>query len=691
MGYMVDLVATWMAWLRRHPLFRRLVQLLPDTAVVRHFPLLGGPFAFSLRRHRWLMGRHPFQGHLPALGIFQKLVSPGAVVYDVGANIGYYSRFFLAGCTVNTLVAFEPMKANVRLLRRNLQPYVKRAVVMPVALGEYEGTAKLQVDDVSDGSATLDTITAGEASEGRRSLGLSPRIQCVSIRRLDRLVESDCLPPPHFIKIDVEGAEAMVLRGAAGLLQQHRPRLAIALHGPQVAREVLDFLNSAGYACYGWLQSEAPNYAQLTPTDASRLADNNIVACAGHEVAVIASPLPPLVTPECSSRHRCLSGKLRVVVTHPSLAHYRVPLFRKLASQADLDICVLHGSERRLPNAQPEGFRAAPAAIWEAQVGRRPVYWQNAQIQWADRTHSDVLVLDWNVHYASLVPALLRARANRVGTVLWGHGYSKKQSESREYIRHAVARLADAVLFYSRPDALKFVATRRFDPRRVFVAPNALDQAPIAAARQYWEQHSLALEEFRRRQDLCPGPLILFVSRLDAGRRIDLLLQAASMLRREFPSLRVAIIGSGDYEACLRARARQLSLQRHVLFPGASHDEMELAPWFLSAQVYCQPGQLGLSILHAFGYGVPVVTTGERSSHGPEVAALEEGYNGLRSAADNAQALAAALRQILSDSVRRAQLSQAALRTASQEYTLGRMVEGFQAAVRFAWHRATGG
>ena len=107
---------------------------------------------------------------------------------------------------------------------------------------------------------------------------------------------------------------------------------------------------------------------------------------------------------------------IRVAVVQPSLAKYRIPVFRELASRPGIDLAVHYGKAEGIPNVAPEGFRAVEAPIRAAGGAK----WQQAQVALASRGECDVLVLGWDLHYASLVPALLRARAQRVGTVLWG-------------------------------------------------------------------------------------------------------------------------------------------------------------------------------------------------------------------------------------------------------------------------------
>ena len=255
------------------------LRAVPDIAVTRDVPEIGR-VRFGLRRHRWLLGTNCLGGHAMTLGGFRRLVAPGDVFYDVGANIGYYAMYVLRHFPVGRLVAFEPMTANVQLLRDNvrLNGYGDRVRVFDVALGDTEGREELQVDDFADGSASLTRVSGGEASEGRREMGLGPKGEMIDVRRLDDVIDRESLPPPQVIKSDTEGAEALVLRGARRTLERYGPKLAISLHGDGPGRDVLDQLDGAGYACFGFVREGMGRiYRQIRPDDVTMLADNNVL------------------------------------------------------------------------------------------------------------------------------------------------------------------------------------------------------------------------------------------------------------------------------------------------------------------------------------------------------------------------------------------------------------------------------
>ncbi len=376
-------------------------------------------------------------------------------------------------------------------------------------------------------------------------------------------------------------------------------------------------------------------------------------------------------------------ARIRVVVQQPALPKYRVPVFRELASRPGIDLMLYYAALPHIRNLKPEGFAGEHVPMWHRELMGHPIYWHRPQWDHATRQDSDVQILSWDLHYASLVPSLLRAKAHRVGTVLWGHGISKHEARWRAFPRHKVAGLATALLLYNRTVARHYVELG-FDPASVFVALDALDQAPIQAARQWWLDRPEELAAFRRQQSLEMGPNIIFVSRLEPDNRLDLLLKAAPALLSRHPGLKIMIVGKGGDENRLRALADALDLVGRVIFAGAIYDEMKLAPWMLSSDVFAYPVNMGLSVLHAFGYGLPVVTSDRLELHGPEIEALRPGVNGLLYRHGDIDALAETLSGLLADEQRRQRMSAEAHRTATQEFSLKNMVDGMEAAIRFA-------
>ncbi len=240
-------------WLRGHPsLARWALKLLPDVPLTITIPEIG-PLRIFTRRQRSYWLRHPLTHERFPLAALQALTKPGDVVYDVGANIGLYTRFCISSFHASRVVAFEPMRANRVQLRHNVElgRIGDRVTIFPYALTDVDAVQELQIDDVSSASAALGTVTGNRASEGRRHYGMPPKSEPVECRRLDSVIAADRPPLPDVIKCDIEGAEGLFLAGALQTLREHSPRLVVEVHGAEKAREVYRVLTTSGYACAG--------------------------------------------------------------------------------------------------------------------------------------------------------------------------------------------------------------------------------------------------------------------------------------------------------------------------------------------------------------------------------------------------------------------------------------------------------
>jgi FkbM family methyltransferase len=171
----------------------------------------------------------------PELRILDKLCRQDHVAVDIGANYGVYS-WYLTKYTRN-VVAFEPQPQMANFLKAALGPLVQ---VEPVALSDCVGVAKMRIplDRMMDGCATIE-------EENKLSKHRAQEIS-VPTRRLDGYN----LGVIGFMKIDVEGHELKVLKGAEATLRRDRPNLLIEAeerHRPNAIASVIDYLIPLGY------------------------------------------------------------------------------------------------------------------------------------------------------------------------------------------------------------------------------------------------------------------------------------------------------------------------------------------------------------------------------------------------------------------------------------------------------------
>ena len=180
----------------------------------------------------------------PEVHFLEKLLKPGDVFVDAGANCGVYTM--AAAHWVGPsgkVLAFEPGEGSLAMLRKNVELNKADHVrVFPLALSETSGTTRLYAHDHGASSFTL-----GRTEEGER---LSFTIEMTT---LDAVLAREGIPAVDAIKMDVEGAEELILRGATQLFDRCRPKVIFEINPPAIARLNLsqngawDFLAARGY------------------------------------------------------------------------------------------------------------------------------------------------------------------------------------------------------------------------------------------------------------------------------------------------------------------------------------------------------------------------------------------------------------------------------------------------------------
>lgn len=140
--------------------------------------------------------------------IIKKLLSQVDLFVDIGANLGYYSCLALQ--FGKPVVAFEPQQQNLQCLFQNLTAngWEDRAEVFPLALSDHSGLLTLY--GASGPSASLIKNWASYSSRFKKT---------VPVSTLDNILAGRFSGERLFIKMDVEGAEFQVLKGATATLQ----------------------------------------------------------------------------------------------------------------------------------------------------------------------------------------------------------------------------------------------------------------------------------------------------------------------------------------------------------------------------------------------------------------------------------------------------------------------------------------
>lgn len=384
--------------------------------------------------------------------------------------------------------------------------------------------------------------------------------------------------------------------------------------------------------------------------------------------------------------------RFHLLIVQPTVPHYRKEFFGLLANAVAPVTVMLRaaptipGGPSSIPTtALPNVDYHADFPICSLIAGR--LYWQR-HLSLEGLSAGDVVVLSGNPRFLSNYFLFWQARRRGVGVVWWGHGWSSTSGPFTAWIRRSLMRFADVLLLYTDAERDRFIELG-FSPQHVFATNNAIGSGEIGEAKRYWTP--ARLQRFHEERRLADRDLLLFCGRLTVKSDFLLLLDAFSRVAKRRPTVTLAVVGDGELRASAKNCSELLGISDRIIWLGEVHEESQLAPWFLSAKALVYPGSIGLSLLHAFSYGLPVITHGTRHRHNPEIAALEHRVNGLTFDIGDAVSLAASIKELLDDSRRRKLMSEAAARTVQHKYSTRWMVNGFVEAVhaarRSALHR----
>jgi FkbM family methyltransferase len=211
-------------------LIRLPLRLIPKKMVL---PILQG----RLRGKKWIvgsgehgywLGSYEYQKRLA----FEDIIQENTVLYDIGANVGYFSLLaaVLTGLQ-GQVYAFEPLPRNVDFLKQHIAlNCLDNIEVIEAAVSDREGQAAFALG----------------ASTAMGHIGEIGEIE-VDLVSLDALLDRGEIKPPDTIKIDVEGAEFEVLQGARNLLSRYRPILFLDTHQREAHKKAIQLLSDLGY------------------------------------------------------------------------------------------------------------------------------------------------------------------------------------------------------------------------------------------------------------------------------------------------------------------------------------------------------------------------------------------------------------------------------------------------------------
>ena len=366
---------------------------------------------------------------------------------------------------------------------------------------------------------------------------------------------------------------------------------------------------------------------------------------------------------------------MKVRIFQPIVPEYRVALFngvgRHYGESVEIWASAGEGQDQSYPLAEMKfdyshEFRKLGPFRWQRGLSVKGL------------VKGDVIVICGDVHQVSSLWVAWKAKCRGIGVVWWGHHVSYMSKAWTIAIRLKLTKwLSDVVLCYTKRGIDWFKA--RGWEGQVFATGNTLDLEAVKAACAKWPKEKL--EAFQVEKGFAGHEVILFCSVLRYKAHVELLLQAMATEEMRGRDVRLVVIGDGEARSEWEALADELGLAGRVIWVGALREQEKLAPWFLSAKAYVYPGPIGLSLIHAFAYGLPVVCHNVAAHHGPEIEAMVDGETGYEFKEGDAADFARQIGRVMGDEVARQAMAKKAQTIAFEKYGIETMISNYCAAV----------
>jgi glycosyltransferase involved in cell wall biosynthesis len=259
---------------------------------------------------------------------------------------------------------------------------------------------------------------------------------------------------------------------------------------------------------------------------------------------------------------------------------------------------------------------------------------------------------------------------------MWRKGWLKGNFALDRAVGHAVSRY----IAVSEANARYLLGTKRLPPQKVQVIQNGCDLERFLAKRP-------APAHLKRSLGFSDGePVLVVLARLEAQKGHRVLIKAMSVVRAQFPSVRLVCVGAGSLRYELEKQVRMLGLEESIRFVGHQSNTPD---WLALADVVVLPSffeGLPLVAIEALAAGRAVVATAVDGT--PEV--VIDGRTGLTVHAGDPDALAAAICRMLGSFELRRSLAETGRRWVLDNFSLQRFVDQTQQFYLTTWERCRG-
>lgn len=311
----------------------------------------------------------------------------------------------------------------------------------------------------------------------------------------------------------------------------------------------------------------------------------------------------------------------KLCIIYNTAPRYREAIFREIDNEYD---CDWFFGETTTDIKEMDVSRLKNVTYYKTYGNPNRLYWQGKMIQCLfNRKYDNYLILtptrSLSMWCFIFLKSIFFPKKQIYG---WRHGFYGREGKIRKLFERLRFKGLTCEFVYNKR-ARDLMIESGIAADKVAIIYNSLDYETQLSLRKQLASSDIFYNHFSNR-----NPILCFIGRLTAVKRLDMLLNAVAHLKREGMHLNVVIIGDGEMRAELESECRNLGLTDNIWFFGACYDEKQNAELVYNSDLCVSPGNVGLTAMHSMMFGTPVITNNDFCHQMPEFEAIIKGKTG---------------------------------------------------------------
>lgn len=246
----------------------------------------------------------------------------------------------------------------------------------------------------------------------------------------------------------------------------------------------------------------------------------------------------------------------------------------------------------------------------------------------------DIVINDLGIFCLSAWKLLLLSKFRKQKIYNWDHGWYGREGFVKKWIKRVYFGLAHGSFIYGNY-ARNLMLQNGFKREKIHVIHNSLDYDSQLLIRGKITHSEIYINHFKNN-----NPVICFIGRLTAVKKLEQILGALDLLKKDGKYYNCVFIGDGSERISLERQTIEFNLTENVWFYGECYDEIKNAELIYNADLCVAPGNIGLTAIHAMMFGCPCVSHNDFPWQMPEFEAIQENVTGAFYERNNVKALA---------------------------------------------------